>query len=100
MTCVMDKSPITIAGSQTFVEAAFGPKISAIFVSCNRIVRILAQFRLMDRAGIQQTDTPGRFQVVFNLGDRRAALEMEINDAADPFRLTEIEHFDCPVPGK
>jgi type VI secretion system protein ImpL len=58
-----------------------------------------AVFRLFDHVAIQQTDSPARFHVVFEVGGRHASFEVESSSGANPFRLRELEHFDCPIPG-
>ena len=59
-----------------------------------------ALFRLMDRAAIQDGASPGRVRVVFDIGGRHATFEVETGGGADPFRLAELEHFDCPLPSR
>jgi type VI secretion system protein ImpL len=56
-----------------------------------------ALFRLLDHAAIQETGTPGHFHVVFDLGGRRASFEVESSGGANPFRLRELERFNCPM---
>jgi len=56
-----------------------------------------ALFRLMDHAAIQDSGAPGRFRVVFDVGGRHASFEFESNSGANPFRLRELERFDCPI---
>jgi len=58
-----------------------------------------ALFRLMDHAAVQESGTPGHFRVVFDVGGHHASFEVESNSGADPFRLPELEHFDCPLAG-
>jgi len=59
-----------------------------------------ALFRLLDHAAIQEAGSPARFDVVFNVGGRRASFEVESDSGANPFRLRELERFDCPIPGQ
>ena len=51
----------------------------------------------MDHAAIQDSGAPGRFRVVFDVGGRHASFEFESNSGANPFRLRELERFDCPI---
>jgi type VI secretion system protein ImpL len=59
-----------------------------------------ALFRLFDHAAIQETGTPGHFRVVFDVGGRHASFEVESDTGANPFRLRELERFDCPISGR
>jgi type VI secretion system protein ImpL len=59
-----------------------------------------ALFRLMDHAAIQEAGTPARFHVVFDIGGRHVSFEVESDSGANPFRLRELEHFDCPMAGQ
>jgi type VI secretion system protein ImpL len=54
-----------------------------------------ALFRLLDRVPVESI-APGRFRVVFNLGGRRASFDVESESGANPFRMPELERFDCP----
>jgi type VI secretion system protein ImpL len=54
-----------------------------------------AVFRLLDRVPVESV-APGRFRVVFNLGGRRASFDVETESGANPFRMPELERFDCP----
>jgi type VI secretion system protein ImpL len=54
-----------------------------------------ALFRLMDRVPVESIG-PGRFRVVFNLAGRRASFDVETESGANPFRMPELERFDCP----
>jgi type VI secretion system protein ImpL len=58
-----------------------------------------ALFRLFDHAAIQEADSPGSFRVVFDVGGRHASFEVRSDGAGNPFRLHELEHFDCPISG-
>jgi type VI secretion system protein ImpL len=59
-----------------------------------------ALFRLLDVAAIKAADSPGQFEVVFNLaGGRHASFHVVTDNGVNPFRLRELEHFDCPLPG-
>jgi type VI secretion system protein ImpL len=54
-----------------------------------------ALFRLMDRVPVESIG-PGRFRIVFNLAGRRASFDVESESGANPFRMPELERFDCP----
>jgi type VI secretion system protein ImpL len=58
-----------------------------------------ALFRLLDNAAVQDAGSPGRFRVVFGAAGHQATFEVESDSGANPFRLRELEHFDCPLPG-
>ena len=57
-----------------------------------------ALFRLMDHAGVQDAGSPGHLRVTFDISGRHASFDVESNSGANPFRLHELEHFDCPIP--
>lgn len=57
-----------------------------------------AVFRLMDHVAVQEGTSPGRFRVVFDVGGRHATFEVESDSSANPFRLRELERFECPLP--
>jgi len=59
-----------------------------------------ALFRLLDHAAVQGAGSPARFDVVFDVGGRRATFEVESDSGANPFRLRELERFDCPISGQ
>jgi len=54
-----------------------------------------ALFRLLDRVPVESI-APGRFRVIFNVGGRRATFDVESESGANPFRMPELERFDCP----
>jgi len=56
-----------------------------------------ALFRLLDHAAVQEAGSPARFRVVFNVGGRHASFEVESDNGANPFRLRELERFECPI---
>lgn len=56
-----------------------------------------ALFRLLDRAAIQDAGAPGKFRVIFDVDGRKASFEVQTDNAANPFRLRELERFDCPI---
>jgi len=55
-----------------------------------------ALFRLFDRVAVESIK-PGRFRIVFNLGGRRASFDVEAESGANPFRMPELERFECPT---
>jgi type VI secretion system protein ImpL len=59
-----------------------------------------ALFRLLDHAAVQEAGAPSRFKVVFDVGGRHASFVVDIDRDANPFRLRELEHFECPLPGR
>jgi type VI secretion system protein ImpL len=59
-----------------------------------------ALFRLLDQAGVQDAGEPGKFRVVFNVDGHKASFDVETDAPANPFRLRELERFDCPIAGK
>lgn len=59
-----------------------------------------ALFRLLDHAAVQEAGAPGHFKVVFDVGGRHAMFDVTSDAGADPFRLRELEHFDCPIAAR
>jgi type VI secretion system protein ImpL len=59
-----------------------------------------ALFRLMDHAAMQEQGAPGHFIVVFDLGGRHASFDVSSSSGANPFRLRELERFECPLTGR
>ena len=57
-----------------------------------------ALFRLLDHAAVQDGGSPGHFRVVFEVAGHQATFDVESDTGANPFRLRELEHFDCPLP--
>jgi type VI secretion system protein ImpL len=55
-----------------------------------------ALFRLFDRAQIISTGQPERFRVSFTVDQRKALFEVTATSVQNPFRLKEIELFQCP----
>jgi type VI secretion system protein ImpL len=55
-----------------------------------------ALFRLFDRAQIMHTGQPERFRVSFTVDQRKAWFEVTATSVQNPFRLKEIEQFQCP----
>jgi type VI secretion system protein ImpL len=56
-----------------------------------------ALFRLMDHAAMQEQGEPGHFIVVFAVGGRHASFDVTSSSGANPFRLRELERFECPL---
>jgi type VI secretion system protein ImpL len=54
-----------------------------------------ALFRLLDQVPVESI-APGRFRVVFHVGGRRASFDVESESGVNPFRMPELERFDCP----
>lgn len=54
-----------------------------------------AWFKLLDQAQIQPLGAE-RFHLIFQLGGQRAVYEMQVAGAFNPFRLRELEGFQCP----
>lgn len=59
-----------------------------------------ALFRLFDRAAVQESGSPGRLRAVFDVNGRKATFEVQTDAAANPFRLRELERFECPLAGQ
>jgi type VI secretion system protein ImpL len=59
-----------------------------------------ALFRLFDRAAVQEAGSPGRLRAVFDVNGRKATFEVQTDAAANPFRLRELERFECPLAGQ
>lgn len=55
-----------------------------------------ALFRLFDRVRMAPTQQAERFLVDFVIDDRRAQFEVTASSVQNPFRLREIEQFQCP----
>jgi type VI secretion system protein ImpL len=58
-----------------------------------------ALFRLMDHAALKEQGAPGHFMVVFDVGGRHASFDVSSSSGANPFRLRELERFECPITG-
>lgn len=56
-----------------------------------------ALFRLFDRAMIKESSVPGHLSVVFDLGGKQAAFDVQSEGTVDPFRVSELQSFDCPI---
>lgn len=55
-----------------------------------------ALFRMFDQVSITATSQPERFIVDFAVDGRRAQFEVTANSVQNPFRLRELEQFQCP----
>ncbi|HEU0200448.1 MAG TPA: type VI secretion system membrane subunit TssM [Burkholderiaceae bacterium] len=53
-------------------------------------------FRLFDGARIERTAQPEKFRVTFDIDGRKATFEVTTNSVQNPFRLRELEQFQCP----
>jgi len=55
-----------------------------------------ALFRLFDRMTLSPAGAPERFNVVFNVGGRKATFTVTSSSVQNPFRLPELSSFSCP----
>jgi type VI secretion system protein ImpL len=55
-----------------------------------------ALFRLLDRAQIDAGPQPERFNVTFRVDGRRTVFEVVASSVLNPFRMRELEQFQCP----
>ena len=55
-----------------------------------------ALFRMFDKVNIDPTPQPERFIVTFTVDGRRAQFEVLANSVQNPFRLRELDQFQCP----
>jgi type VI secretion system protein ImpL len=55
-----------------------------------------ALFRMLDRAQISPTSLPEKSIVTFNIDGRKAQFEVISGSVQNPFRLRELEQFNCP----
>lgn len=55
-----------------------------------------ALFRLFDQVQLDATGQPERFLATFNVDGRKAQFEVLSNSVRNPFRLPELEQFQCP----
>ena len=56
-----------------------------------------ALFRLLDRAQIDSGPQPERFNVTFRVDNRKAVFEVTASSVQNPFRMRELELFQCPT---
>ena len=55
-----------------------------------------ALFRMFDGVQITPTNQPEKFIVTFNVDGRKAQFEVLTSSVQNPFRLKELEQFQCP----
>ncbi|SFG09877.1 type VI secretion system protein ImpL [Duganella sp. CF458] len=55
-----------------------------------------ALFRLFDQVQLDGTGQPEKFLATFNVDGRKAQFEVLTNSVRNPFRLPELEQFQCP----
>jgi type VI secretion system protein ImpL len=51
---------------------------------------------MFDKVNIDPTPQPERFIVTFSVDGRRAQFEVLANSVQNPFRLRELDQFQCP----
>ncbi len=56
-----------------------------------------ALFRMFDKVQITRSDQPDKFLVNFNIENRDVMFEVSANSVLNPFRLQELELFNCPA---
>jgi type VI secretion system protein ImpL len=56
-----------------------------------------ALFRLFDRVQITPTNAPERFRATFDVDGRKAVFEITASSVRNPFRLRELNEFNCPT---
>jgi type VI secretion system protein ImpL len=55
-----------------------------------------ALFRMFDSVEVKPTPQPEKFRATFNMGGRKASFEVTFSSVQNPFRLKELEQFNCP----
>ncbi len=55
-----------------------------------------AWFRLLDRMEVKDTQQADRFMVTFNVDGHTARFELRASSILNPFRMPELEEFQCP----
>ena len=55
-----------------------------------------ALFRMFDQVQIENTGQPEKFVATFNVEGRKAQFEVLTSSVQNPFRLRELEQFQCP----
>jgi type VI secretion system protein ImpL len=55
-----------------------------------------ALFRLFDRMKLDSTSQPEKFRVTFDVDGRKALFEVSTSSVQNPFRLPELQQFQCP----
>jgi type VI secretion system protein ImpL len=56
-----------------------------------------ALFRMLDGMQIGATGQPEKFSVTFNVDGRKTQFEVVTSSVQNPFRLRELEQFQCPT---
>jgi type VI secretion system protein ImpL len=56
-----------------------------------------ALFRMFDHAQIESTGQPEKFLSTFNIDGRKAQFAVVTSSVQNPFRLRELEQFQCPA---
>ena len=56
-----------------------------------------ALFRLLDGAQFTPTAQPEKFSVTFNVGGRKAQFDITTSSVQNPFKLKELQQFQCPM---
>ena len=56
-----------------------------------------ALFRMLDRMQMDATPQPEKYRVTFNVEGRKAVFEVLTTSVQNPFRLRELEQFQCPA---
>jgi type VI secretion system protein ImpL len=55
-----------------------------------------ALFRMFDGVQIEHTGQPEKFRATFSIEGRRATFEVTTSSVQNPFRLRDLEQFQCP----
>lgn len=55
-----------------------------------------AIYRMFDRAQIERSGQPEKFRAVFNFEGRKAIFDVTASSVQNPFRLPELQSFNCP----
>ena len=55
-----------------------------------------ALFRLLEKAQLEPAGAPEKFNVTFNVDNRRARFEVTANSVQHPIRMGELQAFACP----
>ena len=55
-----------------------------------------AMFRMFGRARMQQADSPERYTLTFQVGDREAVFEIRAGSVLNPFAAGVLQDFRCP----
>jgi type VI secretion system protein ImpL len=53
-------------------------------------------FRLLEKAQLEPAGAPEKFNVTFNVDNRKARFEVTANSVQHPIRLGELQAFACP----